>query len=201
MMVMRGLFFSMVDQRRHQAESVIVGPVPAQHAVALLEFHIDPLYAAALRPVIKIMKRMFKIKSRPDLVRRAAAPLDPIFESDIRRVFDAFGFLQRRADDASSRRPKSPPCRRIRSACSRTTHLPPARATSMAAGIPAPPPPMIATSVSMIDPAICISLQDLDDRRCIILVAARSNRLRRVYKSVQKNFFKRSSRSKRFRRE
>ena len=45
---------------------------------------------------------MFEIIARPHFVGLAAAPLDPIFERHVRRVFDALGFLQRRADDAAA---------------------------------------------------------------------------------------------------
>ena len=45
---------------------------------------------------------MFEIKARPDFIRSAAAPLDPIFEGEIGRVFDALRFLQRRANNATA---------------------------------------------------------------------------------------------------
>ena len=76
--------------------------MPAQHAVAFLKFHIDPFGAAALGPVIKIVQRMLEIKARPNFVGCAAAPLDPIFEGEVRRVFDALRFLQRRADNTAA---------------------------------------------------------------------------------------------------
>ncbi len=45
---------------------------------------------------------MIEIIARPDFVGLAAAPLDPIFESQVGRIVDSLGFLQRRADDAAA---------------------------------------------------------------------------------------------------
>src|SRR5207249_8161350 len=75
-----------LDERRHEAETVIVGPVPAHHTIALLKLHIGPFYAAALGPVIKVMKRMLEIKSCPYLVGGTLSPLHPILEGDVWRV-------------------------------------------------------------------------------------------------------------------
>ena len=76
--------------------------MPAVYAIAFLEFHVYPLCATGFGPVIEIMESMFEIESRPHFIGRALAPFDPVFESEIRRVFDALGFLQRRSDNAAT---------------------------------------------------------------------------------------------------
>ncbi len=76
--------------------------MPAQHAVAFLKFHIDPSCAAAFRPIIEIVQRVFEVKARPHLVGGSTAPLYPIFEGQVRRVLDPLGLLQRRSDDAAA---------------------------------------------------------------------------------------------------
>src|SRR5262245_47741605 len=76
--------------------------MPAQDAIAFLKLHIDPLRATVLGPVIEVMESMLEIKSRPDFVGGALAPLDPIFEGEIGGIFNALGFLQRRSDNAAA---------------------------------------------------------------------------------------------------
>ena len=76
--------------------------MPAVHAVAFLELHIDPFCAAAFSPVIEIVQSVFEIEPRPHLIGGAAAPLHPIFEGHVRCVLDALGLLQRRTDDAAA---------------------------------------------------------------------------------------------------
>src|SRR6267142_5988665 len=76
--------------------------MPAEHAIAFLKFHVYPLRATAFCPVIKIMKGMFEIKSRPHFIGGALAPLDPVFEGKIGRIFYALCLLQRRSDNAAA---------------------------------------------------------------------------------------------------
>ena len=169
-----GQRFGGLDQRRHQAESVVVRPVPAQHAVAFLNFHVDPFGAAALGPVIEIVQRVFEIIARPHFVGRAAAPFDPVFEGEIRRVLDALRFLQRRADDAAAAAGDRRGAAAFRGA-SNTMALPPALATSMAAGMPAPPPPMMTTSVCRLEFAIETPSKMIAVRRFITVIVIGSN--------------------------
>src|SRR4029434_11059789 len=76
--------------------------MPAEHAIAFLKFHVDPLCATAFGPVIKVMKSVLEIKSRPQFVGGAWPPLDQIFEGEIGGIFNALGFLQRRSDNAAA---------------------------------------------------------------------------------------------------
>src|SRR5215468_2805814 len=76
--------------------------MPAQDPIAFLRFHIDPLCTTVLGPVIEVMESVLEIKPRPHFVGSSLAPLDPIFEGEIGRIFDAVGFLQRRSDDAAA---------------------------------------------------------------------------------------------------
>jgi hypothetical protein len=45
---------------------------------------------------------VLEIKPRPHFVGSSLAPLDPIFEGEIRGIFNALGFLQRRSDNAAA---------------------------------------------------------------------------------------------------
>src|SRR6266545_2469738 len=76
--------------------------MPAVHAVAFLELHIDPFRAATFRPMIEVVQGMFEIIARPYFVGGAATPFHPIFEGHVRGVLNALGFLQRSANDAAT---------------------------------------------------------------------------------------------------
>src|SRR5262249_60798818 len=76
--------------------------MPAQDPIAFLRFHIDPLCTTVLGPVIEVMESVLEIKPRPHFVGSSLAPLDPIFEGEIRGIFNALGFLQRRSDNAAA---------------------------------------------------------------------------------------------------
>ena len=91
-----------VDQVGHQAEPVALGPGPAQHGVALLDFHVDPLHAEAFGPVIEIVQGVLDVVAGPDHVGRRTAPRDPVLEGQVGRVVDAVLLLQRRADDQAA---------------------------------------------------------------------------------------------------
>src|SRR5687768_18495491 len=57
---------------------------PATTEIYTLSLHD----ALPICPVVKVMQRMFEIVSRPDLIRRSAAPFNPVFKRQIRSVFD-----------------------------------------------------------------------------------------------------------------
>ena len=77
------------DEAGHQAQTVALGPGPAQHGVALLDFHVDPLHAEAFGPVIEIVEGVLDVVAGPDHVGRRTSPLDPVLEGQVGRVVDA----------------------------------------------------------------------------------------------------------------
>ena len=90
------------DKSAHQAQTVALGPGPALHGVALLDFHVDPLHAQAFGPVIEVMEAVLDVVAGPDHVGRRTSPLDPVVERQVRRVADAVLRLQRRPDDQAA---------------------------------------------------------------------------------------------------
>ena len=90
------------DESGHQAQTVVLGPGPALHGVALLDFHVDPLHAEAFGPVIEIVEAVLDVVAGPDHVGRRTSPLDPVLEGQVGRVVDAVLRLQWRPDDQAA---------------------------------------------------------------------------------------------------
>ena len=96
------LLAEVVDEVGHQAQPVALGPGPAQHGVAFLDFQVDPLHAHAFGPVIEIVQGVLDVVAGPDFVGRRTAPRDPVVEGEVGGVMDAVLLLQRRSDDQAA---------------------------------------------------------------------------------------------------
>ena len=91
------------DQMGHQAETVALGPGPAQHRVALLHFQVGPASRRGLRPSDRDRAGCARCSSAPR--RRRPTDLPTSIQSSKARSgvsWMPFCLLQRRADDQAA---------------------------------------------------------------------------------------------------
>ena len=90
------------DEVSHQAQTVALGPRPAQHGVAFLGFEVDPPHAEAFGPVVEIVERVLDVVAGPDRVGRRTSPFDPVLEGQVGCILDTVLLLQWRSDDQTA---------------------------------------------------------------------------------------------------